>query len=68
MDYRTYSQRLDYILELLQKGRFGTLESAAKRFNVSTRTIKRMLQALRAQGHQIEYSKELKKYFIKIPE
>lgn len=65
MDYRTYSKRLEYILELIQKGRFGTLDAAAKRFNVSTRTIKRMLQNLREQGHQITYSKELKKYFIK---
>jgi len=65
MDYRTYAERLDYILELIQKGRFGTLEAAAKRFDVSTRTIKRMLQNLRDQGHPITYDKKLKKYMHK---
>lgn len=65
MDYRYYEQRLEYILELLQKGRFGTLVTAAKRFSVSTRTVKRMLVHLRDKGHQIEYDRKNKKYFIK---
>jgi DeoR/GlpR family transcriptional regulator of sugar metabolism len=65
MDYRTYEKRLEYILELIEKGRFGSLEKAAKRFDVSTRTIKRMLQNLRDKGYDILYDKKLKKYFLK---
>jgi predicted DNA-binding transcriptional regulator YafY len=65
MDYLTYDKRLVYTLELIEKGRFGTLEAAAKRFDVSTRTIKRMLNNLRDKGHDIQYDKKLKKYFIK---
>jgi predicted DNA-binding transcriptional regulator YafY len=65
MDYRSYEKRLDYIVELLEKGRFGHLEAAAKRFSVSTRTVKRMLVHLRERGHDIRYDRKKKKYFIK---
>ncbi|QEM03722.1 DeoR family transcriptional regulator [Mucilaginibacter rubeus] len=65
MDYRTYEKRLEYILELIEKGRFGSIERVAKRFDVSTRTVKRMLQNLRDKGHDILYDKKIKKYYIK---
>lgn len=65
MDYRSYEIRLTYILELISKNRFGTLSSAAKRFNCSTRTVKRMLNHLREQGHDIQYDRAQNKYFIK---
>ena len=65
MDYRSYEKRLEYILELLSKNRFRSLEVTAKRFDCSTRTIKRMLNHLRDQGHDIHYDRLQKKYFIK---
>ncbi|WP_170113695.1 DeoR family transcriptional regulator [Mucilaginibacter yixingensis] len=65
MDYRSYEQRLAYILELLEKGRFGSLDAAAIRFCVSTRTVKRMLNHLRENGHQIVYDRSANKYFLK---
>ena len=65
MDYRSYEQRLDYILELLDKGRFRSLADCAARFSCSTRTIKRMLNHLRDRGHDIQYDRLQKKYFIK---
>lgn len=68
MDYRSYDKRLQYILELIVKGRFGTLDAAAKRFDISTRTVKRMISNLRDKGHDIRYNKKLKKYFIEIKE
>lgn len=68
MDYRSYQKRLDYILELVQKNRFRSIEAVAKRFEVSTRTIKRMLNHLRDQGHHIQFDRQQKKYFIKKPE
>ena len=65
MDYKSYEKRLDYILELIQKNRFLSLESASRKFEVSTRTLKRMLNHLREQGHDIRYDRQQKKYFIK---
>lgn len=65
MDYRSYQIRLNYVLELIEKNRFISVESAAKRFSVSTRTVKRMLDHLREQGHDIQYDRTKKKYFIK---
>ena len=65
MDFRSYEQRLDYILEQLEKGRFRSLENSASGFSCSTRTIKRMLNHLRDRGHNIQYDRLQKKYFIK---
>ncbi|BAU51938.1 DeoR family transcriptional regulator [Mucilaginibacter gotjawali] len=65
MDYRSYEKRLDYILELITKSRFRSVEAAAKRFSCSTRTVKRMLNHLRERGHNIQYDRLEKKYFIK---
>ena len=65
MDYRSYEIRLDYILELIEKNRFRTVEDAAMRFSCSSRTVKRMLNHLRDKGHDIQYDRLQKKYFIK---
>ena len=65
MDYRSYQKRLEYVLELIQKNRFLSIEATAKRFQCSTRSVKRMLNHLRDQGHDIHYDRQQKKYFIK---
>jgi len=65
MDFRSYEKRLDYILELITKNRFRSIADVAARFSCSTRTIKRMLNHLRDQGHDIRYDRLQKKYFIK---
>ncbi len=65
MDYRSYQKRLEYILELIVKNRFRSLEDAAKRFGCSTRTLKRMLNYLRKNGHNIRYDRLENKYLIK---
>jgi DeoR/GlpR family transcriptional regulator of sugar metabolism len=65
MDYRSYEKRLDYIVELITKSRFRSVEATAKRFSCSTRTVKRMLNHLRERGHDIQYDRLEKKYFIK---
>jgi predicted DNA-binding transcriptional regulator YafY len=64
MDYLSYEKRLTYILELINKGRFGSLEAVAKRFGCSSRTLKRMINVLREKGHPITYDRRKKKYFI----
>ncbi len=65
MDYRSYEKRLEYILELIEKNRFRSVENAAMKFSCSTRTVKRMLNHLRDQGHDIQFDRLQKKYFIK---
>jgi len=65
MDYRSYEKRLDYVLELITKNRFRSIEDTARRFSCSTRTIKRMLNHLRDKGYDIQYDRLEKKYFIK---
>jgi predicted DNA-binding transcriptional regulator YafY len=65
MDYLSYEKRLEYILELISKNRFRSIEAIAHNFECSTRTIKRMINHLREQGHQIQYDRKTKKYLIK---
>jgi DeoR/GlpR family transcriptional regulator of sugar metabolism len=65
MDYRSYEKRLEYILELIEKNRFRSLDDVASKFDCSTRTVKRMLNHLRDNGHDIHYDRLQKKYFIK---
>ncbi|MEZ2338392.1 HTH domain-containing protein [Mucilaginibacter sp. RCC_168] len=65
MDYRSYEKRLDYIVELITKNRFRSIEAIATRFSCSTRTVKRMLNHLRERGHDIQYDRLQKKYIIK---
>jgi len=64
MDYRSYEKRLEYVLELIEKNRFRSLEDAARRFDCSTRTVKRMLNHLRDKGHNIQFDRKQKKYSI----
>ena len=68
MDYRSYEKRLDYILEMIEKDRFRSIDDVASRFSCSTRTVKRMLNHLREKGHDIQYDWLQKKYFIKKPQ
>lgn len=65
MDYLSYEKRLEYILELIEKNRFRSLTQVAKSFSCSTRTVKRMIAHLRETGHDVQYDRLEKKYFIK---
>ena len=65
MDYRSYEKRLEYTLELIGKNRFRSIEDVAKRFDCSTRTVKRMLNHLRDQGHPVIYDRRQRKYLLK---
>lgn len=65
MDYRSYEKRLEYILELISKNRFRSVEDFALRFNCSTRTVKRMIDHLREKGYDIRYDRLQKKYVLK---
>jgi biotin operon repressor len=65
MDYLTYSEKLDYLLEMTRKGRFTSLQQASDKYNCSISTIKRMLNILRIKGYNIKYSRDEKKFYLK---
>lgn len=64
MDYLTYSEKLNCLLEMIQKERLLSLKQVSEKFECSKRTIKRRLKALRDQGYPINYSKKTGKYFM----
>ncbi|MCF8303279.1 MAG: HTH domain-containing protein [Bacteroidales bacterium] len=65
MDYLTYSEKLNYLLEMIEKGQLFSLKQASEKFGCSQRTIIRMINTLREQGHNINYCKTTRKYFVK---
>ena len=65
MDYKTYEERLKYLLETAEKGRLMSRQQMADKFSCSVETIQRMLNHLRENGHDIQFSKALKKYQLK---
>jgi biotin operon repressor len=65
MNYLTYTEKLNYLLEMIENGQLLSLKQTGEKFYCSERTIKRMLKTLRKQGYNIEYCKSTKKFFIK---
>jgi biotin operon repressor len=65
MNYLTYSQRLTYMLELIEKGALNSPVDLSEKFNCSEKTVRNMINTLRLMGHDINYSKKWKIYFIK---
>ena len=66
MDYLTYSKRLEYLLESIEKGWINTPKQICEKFNCSDKTARNMINRLREMGHCIEYCKVLRKYHLKI--
>lgn len=64
MNYLTYTERLNYLLEMIEKGQLLSLKQASDKFDCSERTIRRMINGLREQGHQIKYSRKNMIYLI----
>jgi len=65
MDYFRYSQRLKYLLELIDNGQVSSPQIIAERFCCSEKTIRNMINRLREMGHDIHYSRNMNKYVIK---
>ena len=64
MNYRTYSQRLEYLRELIEKDRLCSPVEVANQFNCSERTVRKMINDLRSSGLEIKYSRKNFKYFL----
>lgn len=65
MTYREKKEKEKYLIYLIEHCRLISLESTARDFNCSIRTIKRMLADLRVQGYNIIYCKNKCNYYIK---
>jgi Mn-dependent DtxR family transcriptional regulator len=65
-DYIAYSERLDYLQELIKKGWVKTPKQICEKFNCCDKTARSMISRLREKGVCIEYCKVLKIYYHKI--
>ena len=63
-DFITYSERLNYLLELIEKGSIYSPNQICKKFDCCDKTARNMINTLRNMGHDIKYSKSSKKYLI----
>ena len=64
MKFTERKQKLEYLLEKIQKGRCISLDDIASKFDISKRTAKRMVAELRHEGHHIVYCKCTKRFRI----
>jgi len=64
MDYKTYSQRLEYLRELIEKGQLSSPQDLSERFECSERTIRKMINDLRDGGLETKYLRKKLKYFV----
>jgi predicted DNA-binding transcriptional regulator YafY len=64
MKYTYKKQKLDYLLELIQKEKTGNAEHLCKKIYVSKATLKRYLHDLREMGQRISYCLQRGTYYI----
>ncbi|MBP8977669.1 MAG: HTH domain-containing protein [Bacteroidales bacterium] len=64
MNFVDRKQKLEYILELIEKGKTGTAEELSKRVYVSLPTLYRYISDLRRLGYQIGYCTYRKTYCL----
>jgi len=64
MNFIERKKRLDYLLEMIEKGQCISTNQLADKFDCSTRTIERMINELRNEGLNIKYCSTSKKYRI----
>jgi predicted DNA-binding transcriptional regulator YafY len=65
MDFLTYSERLEYVLSLIEKGALHSPNCLVKKYNISERTARRMITSLRMLGYDVVYCMKMKKYFLR---
>ncbi len=64
MTYLERKKKLNYLLEMIDKGRCLSLKQIAYKFECSERTVKRLLANLRDEGHEIKYCYATRKFYI----
>lgn len=64
MDYITYSKRLDYLLEMIEKGVVCSPKQLSDKFDCCEKTARNMICKLKEKGYKIEYCRSSRKYLI----
>ncbi len=64
MDYLMYTERLNYLLHQIERGRVSSPNEMAEKYECSERTIRRMINQLRDSGHEIRYCRRRLKYYL----
>ncbi len=64
MTYKERKQKMEYLLERIEKNWCHNLALFATKSNCSKRTVERMLSDLREEGHDIRYCRIQNRYFI----
>lgn len=64
MDYLIYTERLNYLLHQIERGRVSSPLEMAEKYDCSERTIRRMINQLRDSGHEIHYCRRRLKYYL----
>jgi predicted DNA-binding transcriptional regulator YafY len=62
MNYIHKKERLEYLLELIEKGKCFSVMQVSLKFNCSGKTVERMIEELRYMGHEIIYCRKSNKY------
>jgi len=62
MNFRERKERLEYLLEMIEKGRCISTVQIAEKFNCSSKTVERMIIKLRENGHNIKYCRKSARY------
>lgn len=62
MKYLERKQKIEYLLEMIEKNRCISLKQIAEKYECSERTVGRMIAVLREEGHEIIYCKWTKTY------
>ncbi len=62
MTFIEYSQKIETLKYLAHNKQAGTPRQLSKKFQVSERTIQRMVQGLRDHGYSITFNRDRKTY------
>lgn len=57
-------EKLDYMVELIRKGKTGKAEDLSKRICVSRRTLFRYIDTLRELGYNVGYCARRETYYL----
>jgi len=64
MRFTDKKQKLDYLLELIEKENTGKAENLSEKICVSKPTVERYIANLREIGYQISFCSQRKTYFL----
>ncbi|MFO7827404.1 MAG: HTH domain-containing protein [Bacteroidales bacterium] len=65
MKFTERKKKLDYLLEMIEKGRCFSLKQVAEKYGCSERTVRRMITELKEDGYNIYYCRVLRKFRVK---